>query len=113
MYSEVKTIKTLMIDLYMRYNVNGIKLDSNGFNKLSKGITLHPITSSSAKNKKIKLYSGKMPTLSGNYQSVVIREDIITEIHPEKFETLGNTFSKYYEVCTHRQIYEFAENKVE
>ncbi|MBN1474656.1 MAG: hypothetical protein JW914_08580 [Syntrophaceae bacterium] len=100
-------------DLYMRYNVNGIELDSNGFNKLSKEITLHPITYSSAKNKKMKLYSGKVPTLNGNYQPIVIREDIITEIHPEKFETLGNTFNKYYEVCTHRQIYEFAENKVE
>ncbi len=100
-------------DLYMRYNVNGIELDSNGFNKLSKEITLHPITYPSAKNKKMKLYSGKVPTLSGNYQPIVIREDIITEIHPEKFEILGNTFNKYYEVCTHRQIYEFAENKVE
>lgn len=100
-------------DLYMRYNVNGIELDSNGFNKLSKEITLHPITYPSAKNKKMKLYSGKVPTLSGNYQPIVIREDIVTEIHPEKFEILGNTFDKYYEVCTHRQIYEFAENKVE
>jgi hypothetical protein len=100
-------------DLYLRYNVNGIELDSKGFNKLSKEITLHQISYSSAKNKNMKLYYGKVPTLSGNYQPIVIREDIITEIHPEKLEILGNTFNKYYEVCTNRQIYEFAENKAE
>ncbi len=102
-----------MDDLYIRYNVNGIELDETGFAKLSKEIKLKTIIYPSGKNKKIKLYTGKVPTLTGNFQPIVIREDTISEVNPENFDVVGNTFRRYYEVCTHQKIYEFAGNKTE
>jgi hypothetical protein len=98
-----------MSDLYIRYNVNGIELDENGFAKLSREINMKLILYPSDNNKKIKLYVGKVPTLTGNFQPIVIREDTISKVDPENLEIVGNTYRKYYEVCTHEQIYEFVE----
>ena len=100
-------------DSYIRYNVNGIELDKNGFAKLSREINLKTITYLSDKNKKVELYAGKVPTVSGNYQPIAIREETISKVNPENLDTVGNTSKKYYEVCTHQKIYEFIANKVE
>lgn len=101
-----------MDDLYIRYNVNGIELDENGFAKLSSEINIKTIMYPAGKNKKVKLYTGKVPTLTGDYQPIVIREDTILAVNPETLDVVGNTFRKYYEVCTRQEIYEFVENRI-
>ena len=97
-------------DLYLRYNVNGIDLEPEGFAKLSREINLKRIVYSTENNEDVLLYTGKVPTLSGNYQRLVIREAAIVRVKPETMDMIGPTANKYYEVCTNPAIYEFIDN---
>ena len=97
-------------DLSLRYNVNGIELDPEGFAKLSKEINLKIIEYPAENNERITLYTGKVPTLSGKYQRLVIREAAVLEVKPETMDVIGPTSRKYYEVCTQQAIYEFIDN---
>jgi hypothetical protein len=97
-------------NLSLRYNVNGIELDPEGFAKLSREINLKSIEYPTENNETVILYTGKVPTLSGNYQRLVIREAAILEVKPETMAVIGPTSRKYYEVCTQPAIYEFIEN---
>ncbi|MDQ5986115.1 MAG: hypothetical protein CSYNP_01833 [Syntrophus sp. SKADARSKE-3] len=94
-------------DLSLRYNVNGIELDSGGFAKLEKEINLKRVLFPTDNGEKTVLYTGKVPTLTGKYQLLAIREGIVSKIHPETMEVIGETSRKYYEVCTHPAIYKF------
>ena len=97
-------------DLSQRYNVNGIELDPEGFAKLSREINLKRIEYPAENNERVILYTGKVPTLSGKYQRLVIREAAILEVKPESMDVIGPTSRKYYEVCTQQAIYEFIDN---
>ena len=105
-----KDIEATADDLSLRYNVNGIELDPEGFAKLSKEISLKSIEYPTENHEKITLYTGKVPTLSGKYQRLVIREASILEVKPETMDVIGPTSRKYYEVCTQPAIYEFIDN---
>jgi hypothetical protein len=96
-------------DLSLRYNVNGIELEREGFAKLSREINLKSIVYPTENNEKVTLYTGKVPTLSGKYQRLVIREAAILQVKPESMDVIGPTSGKYYEVCTHPAIYEFSD----
>ncbi|MBN2437661.1 MAG: hypothetical protein JXL20_03580 [Deltaproteobacteria bacterium] len=96
-------------DLSLRYNVNGIELEPGGFAKLSREINLKSIAYPAKNNEKVTLYTGIVPTLSGNYQRLVIREAAILKVKPETMEVIGPTSRKYYEVCTHPAVYEFID----
>jgi hypothetical protein len=97
-------------DLFLRYNVNGIQLDREAFVKLSKEIHLNSVLYP-AGNKKVKLHTGKVPTLAGKYQRLVIREAPILGIKPGTMEVTGRTSRNYYEVCTHPDIYKFTRSR--
>jgi len=99
-------------DLSLRYNVNGIELDPEGFAKLSREINLKSIKYPTENNEKVTLYTGKIPALGGKYQRLVIREAFIHEVKPETMDVIGSTSRKYYEVCTQQAIYEFINNHV-
>ncbi|MHB8907337.1 MAG: hypothetical protein ACYDAA_00450 [Syntrophales bacterium] len=97
-------------DLYLRYNVNGIDLEPEGFAKLSREINMKRIIYATGNNEDVLLYTGKVPTVSGNYQRLVIREAAIVQIKPATMDIIGPTSKKYYEVCTNPAIYEFIDN---
>ena len=97
-------------DASLRYNVNGIELSVDGFNKLVKEINLKKVIYKTGKGENVKLYTGKVPTVNGNYQQLAIREATIYEIKPETMEVTGETSKKYYEVCTNHEIYNFINN---
>jgi class 3 adenylate cyclase len=99
-------------DLSLRYNVSGIELNPDGFAKLSREINLESMMYPVENNVEVKLYTGKVPTVSGKYQRLVIREATILEVKPETMDVIGKTSRKYYEVCTHPDIYEFIKNRV-
>jgi len=101
-------------DLAVRYNVNGIELNLLGFEKLSQEIDLKEVqcTMPELQNKSIKVYTGKYPTLSGQYQRLVIREDRIPEIKPDSLKIIRMTSRYYYEVCTHPALYEYVKKVI-
>ena len=97
-------------DLYMRYNVNGIELNPEGFEKLSSEIDLKLMKGNfiDKHNQKSTLYSGKFPTKSGRYQRLIIREAQIPVLDPTTLKVVRTTSRKYYEVCTHPKLYKLA-----
>jgi hypothetical protein len=102
-------IETTVDDFTYRYNVNGIELNEDGFNKLAKEINLQIFTFPSENDESVKLYTGKVPLANGNYQRIVIREGVIHKLQPNALDVTGKISKKYYEVCTHHRIYDFID----
>jgi hypothetical protein len=98
-------------DLFLRYNVNGIELDREGFARLSEEICLKRLVYPMENNEEVTLYTGKVPTPRGKYQRLVIRETAVLKVEPGTLDVTGATARKYYEVCTHPALYEFAESR--
>ncbi len=109
--SEDDMLKT-SDDISVRYNVNGIDLNPDGFKKLSKEINLTTFNTDipELKRKNIKLHTGKFPLTSGRFQRLVIRESKIRQIHPDTFASLKLTNRSYFEVCTHPAVYQHVRN---
>lgn len=99
-------------DLFFRYNVNGIELDADAFEKLSQEIDLKELDCyiPELHHKTIKIYTGKFPTVSGKYQRLIIREEPIPEVVPENLNVLKITNRKYYEVSTNPKLYNYVSN---
>jgi hypothetical protein len=98
-------------DFLLRYNVNGIELNAEGFLKLSQEIDLQSFTCHIPElhSEKINVHTGKIPTKTGKYQRLIIREDRISVVSPQDFTIIRKTDQKYYEVCTHPLLYEYVE----
>jgi hypothetical protein len=98
-------------DPFLRYNVNGIELNAEGFTKLSQEIDLQSFTCHIPKlqTEKIKVHTGKFPTKTGNYQRLIIREARIPVVSPNDFSIIRKTDQKYFEVCTHPLLYDYVE----
>ncbi|MDD4357440.1 MAG: hypothetical protein PHN98_09330 [Smithellaceae bacterium] len=97
-------------DHSLRYNVNGIELSTEGFLKLSGEINLTKVNFKEGQAKDIQFYSGKVPTLNGNYQQLIIREATVFEIDPNTLRKTKETTKKYYEICSNQEIYDFINN---
>ena len=106
-----KNAETLSDDLFLRYNVNGIELNAEGFTKLSQEIDLQSFTCHIPKlqAEKIKVHTGKFPTVTGKYQRLIIREARIPVVSPHDLTIIRKTDQKYYEVCTNPLYYEYVE----
>ena len=97
-------------DVFIRYNVNGIELNENGFKKLSEEIDLK-ILDHKISNERSILYTGKFPTLSGRYQQLVIRESQVQTLNTSELKITGMLSRKFYEVVTNPKLYEFAKQR--
>ncbi len=98
-------------DSTYRYNVNGIELNEEGFMKLTREINLQTYTFPSGDDENVKLYTGKVPLANGNYQRIAIREAVIHKVQPSALDVTGKVLRKYYEVCTHPDIYNFTDKQ--
>ena len=87
----------------MRYNVNGIELSEAAFQKLRKEIQLRSlkVQMPGADGEKVLIHTGTVPTVSGMYQPLVVREAPIRRLTLRDLAPGAPTAHKYYEVCTH------------
>jgi hypothetical protein len=94
-------------DLFSRFNVNGIELNSAGFEKLSREIDLK-LMQGDVKDlfgQKSSIYYGRFPTEGGHLQTLVIREAQVPVVDPDTLKLEQISSRKYYEVCTHPKLY--------
>ncbi len=99
---------------FLRYNVNGIELSAEGFEKLKREIHLksidapfpdiHPIPA--------RFYTGTFPTVAGNFQRLVIRESSIPEVRISDLSPIRYTEKMFYEVCTNPKIYDHVKQYI-
>jgi hypothetical protein len=99
---------------FLRYNVNGIELAPEGFEKLNREIHLkcidthlpdiHPVP--------MILHTGTFPTVAGNYQRLVVRESSIPEVSLANLIPVRQTEKKFYEVCTNQKVYDHVKQSL-
>lgn len=97
----------------LRYNVKGIALSPSGFRKLAKEIHLEKIECAipEISPDPLTLYTGKFPTVAGNYQRLVVREAMVPEVALKDLSAIRLTETPYYEVCTHPAVYQFVKER--
>ncbi len=109
-----EAIRKTSDDIFLRYNVNGIELNPDGFEKLGQEINLTTlkITIPELKRKSIKLYTGKFPLTTGRFQRLIIRESRVRQLRADTLQAVKTTNRKYYEVCTHPLVYRYVRKKM-
>ena len=118
---NVYLLQTLMDDttaeegeeLLVRYNLNGIELNEEGFQKLQREISLTPVGGNFPLpwgKERVQLYFGEVP-LGESLEPLVIRKGLSTNCCPAvKSATQGAR--AYYEVCTDAKLLDLARRKV-
>ncbi len=117
---NVYLLQTLMEDvaadegeeLLVRYNLNGIELNEEGFQKLSSEISLSPMTGNFPLpwgKERVQLYFGEVP-LGESLEPIVVRKGFVRQLQPGgKIGSQGTR--AYYEVCTDGKLLELARKR--
>jgi hypothetical protein len=117
---NVYLVQTLMEDvaadegeeLLVRYNLNGIELNEEGFQKLSAEIALSSMGGNFPLpwgKERVQLYFGEVP-LGESLEPVVIRKGFVRQLLPGgKIGAQGTR--AYYEVCTDAKLLELARKR--
>jgi hypothetical protein len=100
-------------DLMVRYNLNGIALNEEGFQKLSAEILLAPMGGNFPMpwgKERVQLYFGEVP-LGGSLEPIIIRKGFARQLLPgREFGPQGT--HAYYEVCTDEKLLDLARRKL-
>jgi len=102
-------------ELLVRYNLNGIELNEEGFQKLSAEISLRPMSGNFAlpwakEKEKVQLFFGEVP-LGESLEPVVIRKGFVRQLLAGG--KVGSPGTRpYYEICTDAKLLELARKKV-
>jgi class 3 adenylate cyclase len=117
---NVYLLQTLMEDaevgeeeeLLVRYNLNGIEINEEGFNKLNAEISLGPLGGNFPMpwgKERVQLYFGEVP-LGDSLEPIVVRKGFVRQLLPgAKIGAQGTR--AYYEVCTDPKLLELARKK--
>ncbi|HYL67796.1 MAG TPA: hypothetical protein VEX69_01390 [Candidatus Limnocylindria bacterium] len=117
---NVYLLQTLMEDaaedegdeLLVRYNLNGIELNDEGFQKLAAEISLAPLSGNFPLpwgKERVQMFFGEVP-LGESLEPIVIRKGFVRQLLPgAKIGTQGTR--AYYEVCTDPKLLELARKK--
>ena len=99
-------------ELLVRYNLNGIELNEEGFQKLSTEISLAPMGGNFPMpwgKERAQLYFGEIP-LGETLEPIVVRKGFVHQLLPGgKIGTQGQR--AYYEVCTDAKLLDIARKK--
>jgi len=100
-------------ELLVRYNMNGIELNEEGFQKLSSEISLAPMSGNFPLpwgKERVQLYFGEVP-LGESLEPIVVRKGFVRQLLPG-----GNVGAQgtrpYFEVCTDAKLLDLARKRV-
>ncbi|MGC1969094.1 MAG: hypothetical protein WA673_21715 [Candidatus Acidiferrales bacterium] len=99
-------------ELLVRYNLNGIELNEEGFQKLSAEIAMSPMGGNFPMpwgKERVQLYFGEVP-LGETLEPVVIRKGFVHQLLPGAKVGAQGTRA-YYEVCTDPKLLDLARKK--
>jgi hypothetical protein len=94
-------------EFLVRYNMNGIELNEEGFEKLSEEISLETIQTKLEypwSKDEVTLYYGEVP-MGETVEILVLRKGVARELLPDGKIGKGSEHN-YYEVCTNPALYE-------
>ena len=97
-------------EFLIRFNLNGVELNDEGFAKLSEEIALHTVEAECEMpwgRELTTFYYGEAPIGEG-VEPILLRRGDVRQIHSDG--TIGLPgHRKYYEVCTHPKVFEMIE----
>lgn len=108
-----ETAAGAMEEFLVRYNVNGICLSEEAFEKLRAEISLTTLDLEMPLlwgKDKVRLHCGAVPLSVDVFQRLVIRESQVPFVEPQTFRLKDVTARRYFEVCTNRLVYEHTES---
>lgn len=94
-------------EFLVRYNMNGIELNEEGFNKLSEEISLEPVEISVDMpwgKTDVTLYAGEVP-MGDSVEVLVLRKGVARELLPDGKVGRASDHN-YYEVCNSPALYD-------
>lgn len=100
-------------EFLIRYNIGGININEQAFQKLRQEISLQPLDRKLHTvwgPEMVRLYAGVVPVGQGRFRRIVLREGKIAKIDARDFSFKGWTESCYYEVCAKQAIYDYVES---
>jgi len=96
-------------EFLLRYNIGGIHINEEAFQKLRTEISLQAFDMQVPMiwdSRKVRLYSGVVPIGQGLFHKIAIREGVVAHIDARDFALKRYTESHYYEICTNPKIYQ-------
>jgi len=100
-------------ELTIRYNMNGIELNEEGFVKLSEEVSLQSAELSFPMpwgEQSVQLYIGEVP-IGEKLEQLVIRKGLVRQVLPDgKFGEPGT--QPYYEVCVDPKVFQAVQEQV-
>jgi hypothetical protein len=100
-------------ELVLRYNLNGIELNEEGFAKLASEISLAPLEGTFPMpwgKERVQLFFGEVP-LGETLEPIIIRRGLVRQLLPGA-KIGGPGARAYYEICTSPKLIELARKKV-
>ncbi|MFQ5816414.1 MAG: hypothetical protein ACE5H2_00470 [Terriglobia bacterium] len=95
-------------EFLIRYNVNGVELNEDGFKKLSEEISLtaeETTVDLLGQPQPVRLHYGVLPLGTG-FEKLIIREACVPRVEPQTLRVKEWTNRRYYEICVPSQLYE-------
>jgi len=99
-------------EFLLRYNIGGIHISEEAFQKLCTEISLQAYDMQVPMiwdQRKVRLYAGVVPIGQGVFHKIAIREGVIAHIDARDFSLKRYTERRYYEICTNEKIYKALE----
>ena len=99
-------------EFLLRYNIGGIHISEEAFQKLRAEIALQGFDMQVPmiwNQGKVRVYSGVVPIGQGLFHRIAIREGAIAHIDARDFSLKRYTDRRYYEICTNAAIYKALE----
>src|SRR5258708_666180 len=97
-------------EFLIRFNLNGVELNEEGFRKLEEEIALTSVEADCVMpwgKERVTFYAGETPVGEGT-EPVLIRRGLVRQLLPDgKIGSAGTR--SYYEVCTSTKVFELVE----
>jgi len=103
-----------MDEFLIRFNMNGVELNEEGFAKLSEEISMASVETDCQMpwgRERVTFYFGEAPIGEG-LEPILIRKGFVRQLLPDG-KIGGKSAHAYYEVCTSPKVFELVEAQVE
>ena len=110
-----ETAAGAMEEFLVRYNVDGICLSEDAFEKLRTEIRFSTVEAELPVlwgKERVTLHSGAVPLSTDVYQRLVVREALVSFVDPQTFALKEQTKRRYFELCTSKAVYDQTDKLV-
>ncbi len=110
-----ETAAGAMDEFLVRYNVQGICLSEDAFEKLRTEIRFSTVETDLPAlwgTERVTLHSGAVPLSTEVYQRLVVREALVSWVDPHTFALKECTSRRYFELCTNKVVYDETDKLV-